>query len=183
MSVYAHSVVLHPRVSLLGLLGGCSYQLLPTGTPAVWTEVFGGELGRWLETMKLLLVALKVAVSKEGDQAFLRWIAKEALYCEEGGFVLSPCCAILMMWLVQYMGGAWLHWLMVRVPWVLRIVKVGKLPEELSCCPGYRCCHWLVESLAGSGGCAKCNVVWVSSRDVHPVFGSWRAGDVSWGSR
>ena len=38
------------------------------------------NLGRWLEAMRLLLVALKVAVSDKGRQEFLSWIAKEALY-------------------------------------------------------------------------------------------------------
>ena len=67
--------------------------------------MFSAEnLGRWLEAMKMLLVKLKQAVSKEEDQEFLRWISDNALFSQEGGFVLSPSRGILLSWLDQYMG-------------------------------------------------------------------------------
>ena len=43
------------------------------------------------------------------DQEFLNWIFSNALYSREGGFVLSPCRAILLSWLDQYMGGEGIH--------------------------------------------------------------------------
>ena len=68
--------------------------------------MFSAEnLGRWLEAMKMLLVELKRAVSKKEDQEFLRWISDNALFSQEGGFVLSPSRGILLQWLDQYMGG------------------------------------------------------------------------------